>query len=350
MVEVRRERVTVDLVGSVKRGDGVAIDCGATSDDAIGGRVYEVFQAGRSLTGPVAAGRVDLAFAHGMIDAGRIAAGQAVWKTDDPEVTSRLRKTYAGVALTRQQPVDLTVRACVGEPIRVTARTGLGATCEVVSAEPAREATKHPLTVDVLREQFGRLGGTPFRLRDLDAEFHGLPMVPFSVLGSLRRELVAALEQAAVTHRPAQERAAAHGGDPTPTDHAGPHHAAAAAPARIPVLHVLIRSLVQLDRVLELGERRIHAEFADIRQYREAVDRCRAAGATILLATPRIQKPDEMGVYRCWPGTSPTACSSAPGRACGSSTTPGWRWSATSRSTWPTTSPPSSCSTPAASG
>jgi putative protease len=50
--------------------------------------------------------------------------------------------------------------------------------------------------------------------------------------------------------------------------------------------------------VLELGERRIQVEFADIRHYRDAVDRCRAAGATILLATPRIQKPDELGIFR----------------------------------------------------
>ena len=298
VVEARRGRVTVDLVGSVKRGDGVAIDCGATSDDAVGGRVYEVFQAGRSLIEPVAAGRVDLAFAHGAIDHERIARGQAVWKTDDPEVTSRLRRTYAGGDLTRQQPIDLEVRAAVGEPVRVRARTSLGSTCEVVSAEAAREATRHPLTVDVLREQLGRLGGTPFRLRELDLELGGVPMVPFSVLGSLRRELVAALERAvATTARPAQERGPPRGDDPAPRDPCGPDDAAP-PPSRITVLHVLVRSLAQLGRVLELGERRIHAEFADIRQYRDAVASCRAVGATILLATPRIQKPDEMGVYR----------------------------------------------------
>ena len=33
-----------------------------------GGRVYEVFQQGRSLTEPVASGLVELAFAHDAID------------------------------------------------------------------------------------------------------------------------------------------------------------------------------------------------------------------------------------------------------------------------------------------
>ena len=47
---------------------------------------------------------------------------------------------------------------------------------------PSREQT--------LREQLGRLGGTPFVLRQPTAHIVGRPMVPFSVLGSLRHELV----------------------------------------------------------------------------------------------------------------------------------------------------------------
>jgi putative protease len=293
VVDVRQGRVAVDLVGSVKRGDGVAIDCGATSDEAVGGRVYEIFAVGRSLTEPAAAGRVDLAFAHGGIDLARVKRGQAVWKTDDPEVTSRLRKTFSGRSPARRQPVDLRVTVAVGEPVRVTARTPLGATCEVVSAEPAREAVKHPLSADVLRDQLGRLGGTPFELRGLEAVIAGTPMLPFSLLGGLRRDLVAALEQAVV--------ARCGGGGPPTAERIERHAANLSArpgPASLPTLHVLVRSLAQLRRVLEVGERRIEAEFADIRQYREAVDHCRAAGATILLATPRIQKPDELGIFR----------------------------------------------------
>jgi U32 family peptidase len=56
VVAVRRGRVTVDLAGSVKRGDGVSFDCGKPIDDPVGGRVYEVFREGVSLTDPVASG------------------------------------------------------------------------------------------------------------------------------------------------------------------------------------------------------------------------------------------------------------------------------------------------------
>ncbi|NDC62408.1 MAG: U32 family peptidase [Planctomycetia bacterium] len=298
VAEVHRDRIVVDLAaglaGGVKRGDGVAFDCGQTGDDARGGRVYEVFQQGRSSPDAVAVGRVELTFGHGRLDVGAIRPGQAVWKTDDPRLTSRLRSTFAGDVPQRRQPVDLEVVVLVGEPVRVIARTGAGVHCEIRSAEPAREATKHPLTVETLRDQLGRLGGTPFELRGLTAEIGGNPMVPFSVLGRLRHSLVAGLEEAATRTLPRPIHREREAGPAATNPCASPD---APATPDIPALHVLVRSLGQLRTVLELGERRLYAEFADIRQYRDAVAACRAAGAAILLATPRIQKPDELGIF-----------------------------------------------------
>ena len=43
--------------------------------------------------------------------------------------------------------------------------------------------------------------------------------------------------------------------------------------------------------------RSIYVDFQDIREYREAVAIAHAAGAEIWLATPRIQKPDELGIF-----------------------------------------------------
>ncbi|MEY3204276.1 MAG: putative protease YhbU precursor [Planctomycetota bacterium] len=306
VAEVRRDRVAVDLAAGlaagVKRGDGVAFACGPTSDDSIGGRVYEVFDRGRSLTEPATAGRVELTFGRDAVDLTRIQPGQAVWKTDDPQLTARLRKTFTGDVPLRRQPVDLHVTVAVGQPVKVTATTAAGLRCEVQSSEPAQAATKHPLDADVLRSQLGRLGGTPFELREVTAEIDGAAMVPFSVLGKLRHEIVAGLSvtaevarsqvarsQVARSRRDRTEDSMSRRDMPTRSD--GPTGA-------LPTLHVLVRSLDQLRTVLELGERRLSADFADIRQYREAVEICRGANATLLLATPRIQKPDELGIFR----------------------------------------------------
>jgi putative protease len=293
VVSVRRGRVAVDLVGSVKRGDGVAFDCGATSDEALGGRVFEVFQAGRSLTDPVASGQVELTFGPNAVDFAALKSGQAVWKTDDPALTSRLRKTFAQGELKRQQPLDLVVTAAVGEPLRVRAVLASGVACEVVSEEVAAEAQKHPLDAEVLRSQLGRLGGTPFALRGLEARITGRPMLPLSVLGKVRRELVEKVGQASACHKKVAQASACH----------KVGQASACRGERIgqpegrPTFHLLVRSLDQLRAVLALGERSLYADFADIRHYREAIEIAREAGAALYPATPRIQKPDELGIF-----------------------------------------------------
>ncbi|MFM8292313.1 MAG: DUF3656 domain-containing protein, partial [Planctomycetia bacterium] len=302
VAEVRRGRVAIELApglaGGVKRGDGVAFATGATSDDAIGGRIYEVFQAGQSLLEPVTTGRVELAFGRDALDLDAIQPGQAAWKTDDPQLTARLRKTFTADAPLRRQPVDLHVVAAEGEPVRVAARTALGVVCEVASAEPARTATKHPLDEATLRDQLGRLGGTAYELGALAADIQGRPMLPFSLLGRLRHDLVAALDAAAVAGVPRRAPAASPTREPRHASQAESSPSAAPARGTLPTLHVLVRSLAQLQAALELGEQSLAADFADIRQYREAVAAARAARATLLLATPRIQKPDEMGIFQ----------------------------------------------------
>ncbi len=296
VVAVQRERIVVELAtglaGGVKRGDGLAFDCGSTSDESVGGRVYEVFHGGVSRVDAVVAGRVELAFARAGFDAAAIRPGQAVWKTDDPVLAADLRRSFSGDSIRRRQPIDLEVVAEVGEPLKVTAELGPGRRCEVVSAEPAREAAKHPLDERVLREQLGRLGQTPFELRRLTATISGRPMLPFSLLGRLRQDLVAALEKSATSRQvPAFRPATLLERIPLDTFPAEPR------PTAGDRLRILVRSLSQLEAVLDIGERSLAADFADIRDYREAVAACRRAEAEILLATPRIQKPGEDGIF-----------------------------------------------------
>jgi U32 family peptidase len=297
VVAVRRGRVVVDLVAGVKRGDGVAFDCGKPIDSPEGGRVYEVFQGGESLTEPVSSGHVELSFGHGAVDFDAVLPGQIVWKTDDPHLTARLRKTFESTDPRRRTPISLHVTVATGSPVQIVATLAGGRQCRVESEEPTVAATKHPLTVETLQAQLARLGGTPFELKSLTAEITGGPMVPHSVLGKLRHDLVARLEETVVALPP---RRVNHG-----VLAARPLLLAQLAQAESgkrkvePVaLHILVRSLPQLRATLELGERSIYADFADIRQYREAVELAHVHAATIQIATPRIQKPDELGIFR----------------------------------------------------
>jgi putative protease len=279
-----KNRVIVELADrAIKRGDGVSFDCGQPVDDEQGGRVYEVFRAGQSL---------ELSFAHGSLQFEQIRAGMRVWKNDDPELSSRLRKTFTAAKPARRTPVDLVVRATEGEPVVIEATLTIGQTCRVASEQASAAAREHSLSEETLREQLGRLGGTPFVLRNLVATIEGRPMLPFSVLGKLRHALVAELERIASA---------------PPTRHISDvrvlpalHHKTALerSSSESTQLHVLCRSLAQEHEALAAGVKSLYVDFQDIREYRQAVELAHAAAATIVLATPRIQKPDEMGIFR----------------------------------------------------
>ena len=292
---VRKGRVIVELAGrAVKRGNGVSFDCGRPVDDEQGGRVYEVFAGGRSVVEAVSHGVVELAFAHSALNFDDLQPGMRVWKNDDPELTSRLRESFTSADPQRRTAVDLVVRAAVGQPLEIDASTETGATCRVKSKQPCELARKHPLAEETLREQFGRLGGTPFVLRNVTAQIDGQPMAPFSILGELRHEIVRRLEAAATA--PPVRRVANQSVLPSLrtalvgcATHRHPQPGAQ--------LSILCRSLAQLHEVLAAGERGIYVDFQDIREYREAVAVSREHGATIYLATPRIQKPDELGIF-----------------------------------------------------
>jgi putative protease len=291
-VSVGRDRVFVDLTAPVKPGDGVVFD----GDEAAGlpeqgGRVYQVV----ATRGPTA-----LAFGHRDIDLNAVRPGQQVWKTDDPELTRRLRATFTGPPR-RTVRLDLTVRAVVGEPLALEGRSHAGAAARVEGDEPLPSAQHHPTTLDDLRTQLDRLGGTAYHLHRVEATLSGGPLVPRSLLNRLRRELIARLDQAAAT--PPQRRLAA---EPivqvlreTPSN----------SPERIPhdrrlwgggELAVLCRSLAQAEAALAAGCRTITLEFQEIKGYGAAVAALRrlAGNVVVLLATTRIQKPGEANLFK----------------------------------------------------
>jgi len=60
-------------------------------------------------------------------------------------------------------------------------------------------------------------------------------------------------------------------------------------------LHVLARTLDQLDEVIAFRPASIYCDFEDVRRYGQAVERCNAAGIPVALATMRVIKPGEDG-------------------------------------------------------
>jgi putative protease len=291
---VRGGRVVVELAAPVKRGDGLVFQADRSEQQEQGGRVYEVFCEGQSLTRPAEPGVVELTFGRRAVDLRRLRPGQRVWKTDDAAHTRRLRQTYTQPHARVRLPLDITILAAVGQPLRLEARAESGATCRVESEQALAEAVQHPLTEELLQQQFERLGGTAYELRRLQATIDGRPMAPLSLLGKLRHAMVEQLDAAAVAVP--LRRMTAEPAVPTMRRLA----ATVEPPGRVPqspLLHVLCRSLEQLTTVLDAGIRSVIAELAEPNQWPEAVAAGRSAGAAVWLATPRVQKPGEEPLF-----------------------------------------------------
>ncbi len=292
--EVRPDAVVIQLEGPVKRGDGVVFDGGRPEEKEEGGRIYGLEQTETRDHQT----RTVLRFGTGDIAFQRVRAGDRVWKTSDPELERRLRRSYEGDLPKLQRPIDLEVHGLAGKPLSLFARDETGHVVRVDSAMPLVQAEKQPLTQNRLREQFGRLGGTPFLLRELKTLLEGDVLLPISELNRLRRSMVA--ELVSLRARPLRWTLR----EPTPPD--GPQPKALAeqpsqqehATARAPELIVLVRSLPQLDAALQRGVRTLYCEFEDPKKYRDAVSRVRgpgngSEGSQVFVAPPRIFKMGE---------------------------------------------------------
>jgi U32 family peptidase len=292
VVAQRGERITVDLTHPIGKGDGIVFEGNRAKGQEVGGRVYEVIVQGISLDAPQA-GRVEWMFERGLMKKAELYAGQQIWQTDDPRLTKKLKATFSGHEPHFRRPIDLTISAHVGKLLSVTAQFGEHQ-LKIQNQTPLVEATKHPLTEELLREQLGRLGGTPFVLREISADIQGHPMMAFSQLGVIRKSLVDQLMKQ-LAKKPESRMATTGVAERMLSAFSALKMESVVSPA--PALKVLCRSLLQLESVLSEGCRELYVEFNDIRDYRQAVSLARSAQAKIYLATLRIQKPGELGLF-----------------------------------------------------
>ncbi len=87
------------------------------------------------------------------------------------------------------QVVDVRVVARVGEKLRAEWSCG-GASVAVESPMELAAARSQGLSPELIREQFGRLGNTVYRLGEVSMEVGGVPFVQASLLNQMRREAV----------------------------------------------------------------------------------------------------------------------------------------------------------------
>jgi putative protease len=309
---VQGEKIFLKLEAPLKLGDGVVFDAGRPDEKEEGGRIYAI----KNFQNQSARGEESvLEFGYGNIDFNRVHVGDKLWKTNDPELDKRLRQSFAGDAPRFQRPIEIEVHGVCGKPITLIARDEFGNVVQLDSAMPLAKAERQPLTTERLREQLGRLGGTPFTLGGLKNNLSGEVMLPVSELNRLRREIALELEN--LRARP--KRWTLNVGQPSslPTERVSASREAETSSAGFvgagrleacPTLIVLVRSLPQLEAALKCGVQTVYCEFEDPKKYREAVTLFHTArgcesGAgnresEIFVAPPRIFKTGEEWILK----------------------------------------------------
>lgn len=301
VIRVHQQRVVVRLAIPVRRGDGVVFAGDRVQGNEQGGRIFRVFSKGRVVEDAIARSVVELEFQPGILDLRRLVPGQAIWKTDDPVLSARWRRTYTSGKPLRRVHVDLSIRAVAGAPLQITIRTALGHQCEWQSSEPLAVAEKHPATPELFRQQFSRLGQTVYQLRECVAEIVGGPLVPLSLLGQARKFLIAELDRLAVAI-PVRQIVEA---DVVSQRRNMLQTASLPSTSDPAQLWVLCRSWEQFRAILSLPVAGLYVDFQDFHGHREAIEAARKLGKPVWLATPRIQKPGEMGLFRALQRYSP---------------------------------------------
>ncbi|HYO88830.1 MAG TPA: DUF3656 domain-containing protein [Candidatus Limnocylindrales bacterium] len=298
------EPAEAQAIAPLKPGDGLVFDAAdwrSPQLDEEGGHLYEVKPVGALL---------ELRFGNHSVDFARIRPGDWVWRTHDVNVdraSSRFTDAHTPVA---RQPVDVQVFAHTGQPLALTWTLAKhpGITVTVQSDEPLAHANRQGATIDTLRQQLDRLGGTAYALGALHVDLADEPFIPASLVNRLRQSAVEQLQALQTGSHPnpnglhpvslsLRERESDLSAinlpfslrekGPGDEGHTGNEGQS---------LHLLVRTPEQLEAALETRPASITLDYLDLYGLRPAVEQIQAAGIVARVASPRVLKPQEQRI------------------------------------------------------
>ncbi len=275
-------------IAPLKPGDGVVFDAAdwrSPEEREEGGRIYQV------LPGPN--GLLELRFGNSEIRFERLRPGDRIWRTDDPDLDRAARVYTQAAAPVSRQPVGVRVTAIEGQPLVTEWSLDKQPQTKVMvkSANPLGAAQNRGLSLELLREQFSRLGNTPYELADVMLHLVGAPFVSASQLNQMRRDAVEQL-QALQSNR--STGITVH----DPLDTARLLIDQAVAPSALnqssaAELHLLVRAPDQLDAALASRPASITLDYLDLYGLKPSLEHVKASGISARVATPRVAKPGE---------------------------------------------------------
>ncbi|KJS13978.1 MAG: peptidase U32 [Peptococcaceae bacterium BRH_c8a] len=291
----RAGRVEIELEAPLAVGDGIEV--WVTRGGRVGKEVHGLWVNGNKVESAVAGTVVEIEME------GHVRPGDRVFKTHNAELMNRALQSYASSREKLRIPLDMRVRARVGEPLTLEADDRDGINVIIQTGTVGEPAQRRPLTAEFLVGQLGRLGNTPFVLDGLECDIEGQVMVPVSEINDVRRRVVEMIARERVKRRlPA----------PLAIDRMERGLALAladwedAAPRRFPKLAVAVSGPRAVRAAVENGAEIIYYNGegfrsqdkptqADVLGARKA---CREAGVTFIPVTPRILHDLDLERYR----------------------------------------------------
>ncbi len=317
VLDVGPQQVTLELLGPIRRGDGIVFDRGLPEEVEEGGSIYSITfpendKRKKSANLQIANEEIDtgivaLTFGKNLINFSRIKSGNLVWKTKDIALESKLSKlskdkdgcnkyskqkvqvAFSGV---ENEPLKLILTAILNEETNYTVN-GIG-----YSTSKLELALTNPITTQHLMHALGTLGNSSFYydLNSIDAS--GLAKNVFlspSELKELRRNALISLENAMRVHNKADnfkaesplfemQKAVAM----TTTNNTKQQHGDCAR------LSILCRTPEQVSAAcLVPWVQEIYLDFLEIHGVREKVNEIKRSNKRCIICTPRIIKPEE---------------------------------------------------------
>ncbi|MEZ6141357.1 MAG: DUF3656 domain-containing protein [Zavarzinella sp.] len=271
----------------LKPGAGIVFDLGKPQEKEPGGYIQNIRKLGENT--------VEITIESPHFDPKTVPLGAKVWQTADPEVRNRLLSTFQQDIPYYRLPLDFHLHGRLAGELTLTATTP-DATASCMWVGPLEPARNQPTTQEMIVQQLSRLGDTPYQLGACTTDLPEQVMVPKSVLNQLRREVIDKIQKSSQTIANKEVTKP----DSLLKEKRSEifQNLGNKIPSESSYLCVHVRTLEQLQAVVDHQPATVYCDFEDVRQYREAVSIARGAKVPIGLATLRIIKPGEEGLLK----------------------------------------------------
>ena len=277
VLSVSRDRICIALDAPLVQGDGIKFE-----ESDTGFICNKIYQNDR-LVHSVKAGET-----AEVDNKARVRTGEAIVKTSDVLLIKELDK----IKEKRKVPINARMSARKGEALSLSLEDELGHRVRAIG-DIAQQSVTSPMTKADIGVSISKMGGSPYKLRQIDIECDDDIFIPKSVINELRRRAVSLLTEERISFPPRRIQ----------TFTAKP--AKMYEPAAKAILHVLVRNEEQFQAVKNIvdgdiytGDKSLYLKHKDVTgQLRLKTDRLEKA------ATPykneRLLVTDHGAMHAC---------------------------------------------------